>query len=549
MVILKRTIRIALLLGVVLALGVRELQAQISPGELSKAHQNLEGLSNCSQCHESGSGISGSKCLTCHAEIKKQIDAKHGFHFENSRSTCISCHREHLGKDSKITRFEETEFDHAKSGFPLTGKHASIRCEQCHTEKYIRSAEVQRGLSAFPHKTYLGLDRRCMSCHADRHRGSVSVDCQTCHNANTWSLAGFDHSKTKFALAGKHAAVECVGCHEGARKKGSTDPILFGARPFADCTPCHASPHGQKFADKSCRSCHSVGGWSFVRSFNHSQTQFPLTGKHVSIPCAKCHAQMESKKGPLVNFATKEFRDCQPCHPSPHGPGLSSRQCKSCHETSSWSLGPSTPFDHSLTRFALEGKHIGLKCETCHKPQLKSSFPSRYFLAFTKCSECHADYHRGQFASKYGNDCAICHTVGSFKPSTFTHAKHASTKLPLTGSHAAVPCVACHTARNDTGRADVEYTGLSAECESCHQDIHGGQFATGGETSCVPCHSPAGWRSLVFNHDVHSSFPLTGAHRGVPCRSCHKEERSGEKRFVRYKPLSSRCESCHQGVK
>jgi hypothetical protein len=53
----------------------------------------------------------------------------------------------------------------------------------------------------------------------------------------------------------------------------------------------------------------------------------------------------------------------------------------------------------------------------------------------------------------------------------------------------------------------------------------------------------------VFNHDVQSSFPLTGAHKGAPCRSCHKEERSGGQTIVRFKPLPSQCESCHQRAK
>jgi uncharacterized paraquat-inducible protein A len=89
---------------------------QISPGPLSRAHGNLEGITNCVQCHESGSEISGAKCLTCHTEIKSQLDSKKGFHFANSTASCISCHKEHLGADARITRFDEKQFDHARSG-------------------------------------------------------------------------------------------------------------------------------------------------------------------------------------------------------------------------------------------------------------------------------------------------------------------------------------------------------------------------------------------------------------------------------------------------
>ena len=32
--------------------------AQLSPGDLSKPHANLEGLENCTQCHDAGKKIS-----------------------------------------------------------------------------------------------------------------------------------------------------------------------------------------------------------------------------------------------------------------------------------------------------------------------------------------------------------------------------------------------------------------------------------------------------------------------------------------------------------
>src|SRR5512135_879595 len=109
----------------------RTLPAQISPGELSKAHQALEGISNCTQCHESGQGLSNEKCLACHLEIKGHIQRKHGYHFANASAPCVTCHKEHLGREAAITRFDELGFDHAKAGFVLTGKHGALKCAQC----------------------------------------------------------------------------------------------------------------------------------------------------------------------------------------------------------------------------------------------------------------------------------------------------------------------------------------------------------------------------------------------------------------------------------
>lgn len=617
---MKRFIQL-LILVILGTFCAQRVVAQISPGELTRAHQHLEGISNCIQCHESGKEISGAKCLACHTEIREAIASKHGFHFANSSNTCLTCHKEHLGKEAKITKFSEAQFDHVKSGFPLKGKHGSLKCEQCHNDKSIKVAAVQKVLSGYPHKTYLGLDPRCISCHTDRHKGKTGAECESCHGTNAWSpAAAFTHEKTKFTLVGKHKTVECAKCHEEARKKGPTDPILFTTKTFADCTPCHANPHGAKFSDKSCRSCHTPEGWKIVVSFNHSTTKFPLTGKHAAVTCEKCHTAMAGKRGQNIDFKTKEFGDCTPCHSSPHRMALQDKQCRSCHTTSSWGSRSLVPFDHSLTKFNLVGKHVTVECEKCHKPVNNSTFARRFFLSHRLCTDCHTDYHEGQFSKKYANDCAQCHTEQTFKPSTFTLTKHAEAKFPLMGAHVAVPCNDCHikngatkptfhfaSTRCETCHSDkhkgefakfmaelscgrchssqdwkivsfdhvatrfpligkhlgvrcVEchkeqvvrgtkvflYQGSPLECQSCHTDVHAGQFTQGSVTKCAPCHSPNGWHALVFNHDGQSAFRLTGAHKNVACRNCHKEEPIGAKKIVRYKPLSLKCESCHK---
>src|SRR5665647_1034112 len=67
--------------------------AQISPGELSKAHANLEGVSNCTKCHSVGNKVTDEKCLDCHKEIKLLITSKEGFHAsdEVKGKECYTC--------------------------------------------------------------------------------------------------------------------------------------------------------------------------------------------------------------------------------------------------------------------------------------------------------------------------------------------------------------------------------------------------------------------------------------------------------------------------
>jgi hypothetical protein len=106
-----------------------------------------------------------------------------------------------------------------------------------------------------------------------------------------------------------------------------------------------------------------------------------------------------------------------------------------------------------------------------------------------------------------------------------------------------VLCAKCHT--QEGGK--VEYAGTPKDCASCHEDAHRGQFVVGKTTACANCHKPASWRSLLFDHEKQSSFKLSGAHRTVPCGSCHKTEQSTRGSFIRFKPLNKTCESCHQG--
>ena len=72
-----------------------------------------------------------------------------------------------------------------------------------------------------------------------------------------------------------------------------------------------------------------------------------------------------------------------------------------------------------------------------------------------------------------------------------------------------------------------------------------GQFVRDGSTDCASCHSVEGWTTLVFVHNTQSGFPLTGAHANVQCAGCHAKENIAGQLIVRFKPVPSKCESCH----
>lgn len=614
--VLKHTALAAFLL-----VAVSITRAQISPGSLTRGHESLEGVTNCTACHERGAEIGRSKCLECHTEIAFLLERKHGMHARTVRAACNDCHKEHLGREASITRFSPSSFDHKETGFDLSGKHKGIDCSKCHEQKAFRA---ERGALPSPRtrespgrKTYLGLKTECKSCHEDRHSGTLANDCQACHTTSGWAPAsGFDHSNAKFPLTGKHESVNCGECHGSLKSSPRPPAIVFTISSFTDCTPCHRSPHKPEFSrNRLCRDCHSSEGWKSTKGFDHSVTRFALVGKHLAVSCEKCHAGMKGRKaGSSSDFSTKPFADCNSCHKSPHAPSLNRTTCSSCHTPVNWRSVHNRGFDHSQTDFPLRGKHAAVTCEECHQSDRARSFAAQYRTS-QRCITCHRDYHEGAFAARY-KDCNECHNESGFVPSTFTLAAHALGRFPLTGAHAAVLCRDCHTKKEGTtlfvfqsaqcitchtdyhkgtfervmgtegcatchtpsawGRVRfdhqrtkfslegkhvslacdqchkqvkgfTQYAGTPATCTSCHRDPHAKQFAQGGITRCESCHNPLSWRVLIFNHETQSSFRLTGAHSRVPCGACHREEKSPRGSFVRFKPLPSTCEGCHQG--
>ena len=101
------------------------VNGQISPGKLAAVHAHLEGISNCTKCHELGDKVTDAKCLGCHTEVKSRIDQKKGYHFSSEvrGKNCFSCHNDHHGLTFQILKFDKTKFNHDLSGFKLTGIH------------------------------------------------------------------------------------------------------------------------------------------------------------------------------------------------------------------------------------------------------------------------------------------------------------------------------------------------------------------------------------------------------------------------------------------
>ncbi len=527
-----------------------------SPGKLSKAHQNLEGVGSCTKCHNFGEATFRNNCLACHREIASRIDAGRGYHYFTRKLECSKCHKEHHGRDFKLIRWDPASFDHKQTGFEMTGKHTGLQCRKCHHPGNIAAPDILKKNKSTLGSTYLGLDPSCDNCHDDEHRGQFKAECANCHSTTGWLNNSFSHAKARFKLEGKHADVQCAKCHPSRQDSkninGNNVWLKFRGIAFAQCSACHKDQHNGSFGEK-CSSCHNPTGWKNLRmaasGFDHSKTHFPLTGRHESLQCTQCH-----KGGDMQRFASADLTKCTVCHEDKHGGQFAQSstggECSSCHTVEGFSPSLFTVERHAGARFALAGAHAAVPCASCHtKGQRDSSAGIRFHWDSFDCRSCHTDPHAGQFAKRMeSSGCESCHTTESWYWMEFDHT---ATQFPLTGRHANVLCEKCHTPGKVNGEETKRFTFENRSCSACHSDRHQGQFAApDGTVSCERCHSTDGWSPNKFDHATSASFQLTGKHAQLPCSTCHKPAQltPNAPATIRYKPLSTACSSCHTGL-
>lgn len=453
--------------------------------------------------------------------------------------------------------------------------HAKVEddCKQCHV-KFDRKA--QDGLCMACHKE-VGLDLRNKSGFHGRVSDPTCRSCHTDHKGREAKVADvdkkkWDHSKTDFALRGKHDKVECDKCHVSGKKYREA---------ALECNACHKKDDVHKGSlGVKCADCHTESSWKETR-FDHDTTKFPLTGKHSDVKCTDCHKNNNYKEAPKNCYACHRKDDDKKGHKGQFG-----EKCETCHGTKLWTT---TTFSHDLdTKYVLRGKHRSAACKDCHTGSLYREKLGQ------ECYACHKkdDKHK----ETLGKDCGSCHTERSWKESP--KFDHGATTFPLLGKHAKVECKDCHKSamfkeapkdcygchkkddkhKENLGRECAEchtekdwtntdgrfkhdrtkfalrnaHAAASLKCTACHKDLmsfrntavdcfachkkddkHEGQAGT----KCEQCHSDKSWKVTKFDHGL-SRFPLTGRHANVACKSCHETPR--------YKDAPRDCYSCHK---
>ena len=351
----------------------------------------------CMQCHKNNvfKGLP-STCYSCH-QTDYTATTKPPHQAAGFGTDCVQCH-------AASTAVWTAKFDHSTTAFPLVGGHATVPCTQCHKNN-----------------VYKGLPSTCYSCHAadyaatttPPHQSSgLGTDCAQCHSASSTTWGGkFDHSTTSFPLNGSHVAVPCLQCHKNNVFKGLP----------ADCSTCHTAdyqktvnpPHQASGFGTDCVTCHGTGAVNWAGSFNHSQTSFPLTGRHVGVTCTQCHVN-----GVYKGLATT----CVSCHQQDYNASTNPNHatsgfpttCETCHGTSGWT--PST-FNHAtsfpITAGSSHAPGRWTTCADCHT----SASDFRVY----SCITCHAhakttmdSRHSGNSRYSYvSTACYSCHPRGN----------------------------------------------------------------------------------------------------------------------------------------
>jgi len=270
----------------------------------------------CAGCHADGIyNGKGTACIACHRTTydttSSPAHAVAGF-----PTTCTDCHTP--------TTWLGATADHAKTLFPLTGKHLTVQCKSCHADG-----------------VYKGRSTACASCHtatydttsAPAHAAAgFPTTCATCHTTAGFRPATWSHPATTFPFTGAHVGRACAACHADGVYKGRSTLCIACHRTTYDTTSNPA--HGAAGFPTTCADCHTTTKW-LGATFDHDAKFFPIrSGVHNGkwAACTDCH----------VNPASYAVFSCFSCHKhnqtdmdSKHrdisGYAYDSNKCYGCH--------------------------------------------------------------------------------------------------------------------------------------------------------------------------------------------------------------------------
>ena len=314
--------------------GVGMVAVSIAPGGVARARPRGNGAS--AQSPHGTSITEGMQCSACHSQ------------------TTWAMSGEGAG---------QSDFDHATTGFPLSGRHRTADCGDCH-----------RGDRA--------ITRQCTGCHEDAHQRTLGQSCDRCHSAVDWAdVAAIDlHRSTRLPLTGMHVLAACSECHVRA-----SDNVWRGVP--SDCYACHSGDYNREdihplhrgvpsdptkpALPKNCAGCHGSTSFSPARTplgFVFRSAEGLLADRRVPVRSGPWFAPNAGPRGgerPSLSRRSHDFvfpitfgkhraAQCADCHASERVPRVVT--CTGCHA-------------HEPMRLARQHRgvgRIGSGCLHCH---------------------------------------------------------------------------------------------------------------------------------------------------------------------------------------
>ena len=257
----------------------------------------------CNSCHTTQYSGTPKDCFLCHQSDYN--GASNPNHVAGGYPTdCTQCHT--------TTAWIPSSFNHATTGFGLTGKHLSITCASCHGA------------------TITHLDPTCATCHkadigtsqtANHTLGNflTGKTCDQCHTTTVWKPSTFSHATTNFPLTGIHTTTACNTCHTTVYAGTTKDCYTCHTKDYTgSVNPPHASASLTAIYTHTCSSCHSTTGWR-PTTWSHTQ-YYNISVKHSAQTCIGCHTQWSDPTNP----------QCISCHTTEFNKGHNSSHSKTC---------------------------------------------------------------------------------------------------------------------------------------------------------------------------------------------------------------------------
>jgi len=286
-----------------------------------------------------------------------------------------------------------SDFDHLRTGFPLTGAHTQIECQTCHTGGIFK-----------------GTPRQCENCHVQGNRMGASAKpnnhvltnqpCDQCHNNTvSWIGARFRHTGI--------TPGSCVTCHNGSMASGKPANHVQTTSP---CDTCHrttawvpASFNHASVAPGSCITCHN-GTTATGKPSNHIQT---------TASCDACH-RTTAWIPATFSHASVAPGTCNSCHGvtatgKPSGHFVTSRSCDACHNTTAW-----TPIRYTHTSPYFSPHNSGVTCTSCHVGKTET-ITWQYAAYSGYCAGCHAGRFKQDAHKRTETPTTTFYTVSDLK--------------------------------------------------------------------------------------------------------------------------------------